>query len=208
MLQTRELAYAYLGAQPIHFPDMECPKAGRMLILGQSGKGKTTLLHLLAGLLTPSQGDVIIGGENLTKLPKSSIDRFRGNNIGLIFQRSHFVRSLNVGDNLRVASYLAGVSIEEDRIRHLLDRLNIGHKIDQSTHTLSQGEQQRVAIARALVNRPRVILADEPTSSLDDVNTNQVIELLNKEAEAEGASLIIVTHDQRLKDHFEREVAL
>jgi lipoprotein-releasing system ATP-binding protein len=208
MLQTHELSYAYSGADPIHFPDMECPEAGKMLILGQSGKGKTTLLHLLAGLLTPRNGDVIIGGENLTKLPKNAIDRFRGKNIGLIFQRSHFVKALNVGDNLRVASYLAGVPIDEDRIKNLLERLSIGHKIDKQTHNLSQGEQQRVAIARALINRPRVILADEPTSSLDDINTNQVIELLNKEAEAEGASLIIVTHDQRLKDHFERQVAL
>ena len=208
MLQTRELTYAYPGAEPIRFPDMECPEAGKMLILGQSGKGKTTLLHLLAGLLTPKYGDVIIGGEHLTKLPKSGIDRFRGRNIGLIFQRSHFVKALNVGDNLRVASYLAGVPIDEERIKSLLERLNIGNKINQRTHTLSQGEQQRVAIARALVNRPRVILADEPTSSLDDINTAQVVELLNKEAEIEGASLVIVTHDQRLKDHFERQVEL
>lgn len=208
MLETRNLTYSYPGATPITFPDILCPEGEKMLILGQSGKGKTTLLHLLAGLLTPKSGDVTVSGKSLTSLRKDQLDSFRGKNIGLIFQRSHFVKALHVGDNLRVASYLAGITVDEDRVKNLLDRLGIGHKIDQKTHTLSQGEQQRVAIARALINRPNVILADEPTSSLDDGNTGQVIDLLNTEASAEGASLIIVTHDQRLKDHFSRKVEL
>ena len=208
MLQTRDLTYAYQGAQTIPFPDMDCLDGERMLILGQSGTGKTTLLHLLAGLLTPKSGEVVVAGKPITSLRKGELDRFRGSNIGLIFQRSHFVKALTVGDNLRVASYLAGVPVDEDRIKTLLERLNIGHKIDDKPQNLSQGEQQRVAIARALINKPSVILADEPTSSLDDINTEQVLDLLTAEAEAEGASLIIVTHDQRLKDHFPKRVEL
>ncbi|MFK7969492.1 MAG: ABC transporter ATP-binding protein [Bacteroidia bacterium] len=208
MLKTEQLAYSYTGGSPLVFPDMECPTGDKMLILGQSGKGKTTLLHLLAGLLTPKAGTIRIADTVLTDLKKSELDRFRGQHIGLIFQRSHFVKALNVGDNLRVASYLAGVSVSEQRIKTLLERLGIDNKIDKPTSSLSQGEQQRVAIARALVNKPSVILADEPTSSLDDQNTEQVIDLLNKEAEAAGASLIIVTHDQRLKDHFTNSVVL
>lgn len=192
----------------MHFPDMHCAKGEQMLIIGQSGTGKTTLLHLLAGLLTPSSGEVEIAGTALTSLGLQARDRFRGKHVGLIFQRSHFVRSLTVGENLRVARYLAGEKPDEDRIKHLLDRLGMGHKIEQKTYSLSQGEQQRVAIARALVNQPQVILADEPTSSLDDVNTSQVVELLHAEAAHVGASLVIVTHDQRLKDRFTKQVVL
>ena len=178
MLKTQNLQFSYDSQHRLHFPDLHCGKGEHWLLLGQSGSGKTTLLHLLGGLLTPQGGDVIVGDTSLNSLSLSELDKFRGKNLGIIFQTPHFVRSLSVGENLMLAQKLAGVAIDRPRISHLLDRLGIGHKLNAPTNDLSQGERQRAVIARALVNRPQVILADEPTSSLDDVNTAEVIRLL------------------------------
>jgi putative ABC transport system ATP-binding protein len=208
MLYTQGLQYAYPGAKRMEFPDIHCENGEHMLIIGRSGTGKTTLLHLLAGLLSPHEGEIKIAGKDIAQMRGRALDKFRGQHIGIIFQKSHFVSALHVSDNLQLASYLAGVKEDKDRIQGLLERLNLAEKLHKKTKELSQGEQQRVAIARALLNRPDLILADEPTSSLDDENTNAVIELLEKEAELAGATLVIVTHDQRLKDRFERRVEL
>jgi putative ABC transport system ATP-binding protein len=208
MLQTTNLQYSYDNKRQLRFPDIRCGKGEHWLLLGQSGCGKTTLLHLLGGLLTPSQGDVKVGNTALNSLPSSALDKFRGKKVGIIFQTPHFVPSLKVGENLALAQQLAGVPIEKNHIRHLLERLNLGHKENSYTDALSQGEQQRVAIARALVNRPAVILADEPTSALDDHNTAEVIRLLEEQASAVEATLLVVTHDGRLKSKFSNQINL
>ncbi len=208
MLQTQSLSFAYPGATPFSFPDIDCPTGAHTLIIGESGKGKTTLLHLLAGLLSPSSGRISIEGQDIAQMSTAKLDRFRGQTIGIIFQKSHFVQSLSVGDNLGLAQYLAGLKQDPKRVKAVLDRLNIAHKFGQKTQQLSLGEQQRVAIARALINRPSLILADEPTSSLDDSNCKAVLDLLETEAAHVGASLVIVTHDQRLKDRFSKRVEL
>ncbi len=208
MLHTQGLQYTYTGGEKMAFPEISCKNGEHMLIIGSSGTGKTTLLHLLAGLLSPQKGEINIAGQDIARMRGRTLDRFRGQHIGIIFQKSHFVSSLRVADNLHLASYLAGQPEDKTRVSELLGRLNLSHKLDKKTQELSQGEQQRVAIARALINRPDLILADEPTSSLDDENTAAVIELLEKEAELAGATLVIVTHDQRLKDRFSRRVEL
>ncbi|MEL6133926.1 MAG: ATP-binding cassette domain-containing protein, partial [Bacteroidota bacterium] len=136
------------------------------------------------------------------------LDHFRGRNIGIIFQQAHFVAALTVKENLQLAQKLSGNVIDHDRIIDMLTRLGIANKAHQSTYRLSLGEQQRVAIARALINRPKLLLADEPTSSLDDFHTQEVISLLEEQAHAAGAALIIVTHDNRLKEHFSNSVEL
>jgi ABC-type lipoprotein export system ATPase subunit len=192
----------------MRFPDISCNKGEHALIIGQSGKGKTTLLHLLGGLLSPQQGHIHLAGQDLSQLNGRELDYFRGQNIGIIFQRSHFVAALSVGDNLQLARYLAGLQPDRERVQSLLDRLNLSDKYNKKPRELSQGEQQRVAIARALVNQPALVLADEPTSSLDDANTQAVIDLLETEASRVEATLLIVTHDQRLKDQFDRQVEL
>lgn len=192
----------------LQFPDIHCQKGEHWLLLGQSGSGKTTLLHLLGGLLSPNQGDISINNVDLKSLSTSNLDKFRGKNIGIIFQTSHFVKALTVQENLMLAQQLAGVAVSKTRIKELLDRLNVGHKLHSKPHQLSQGEQQRVAIARALVNQPAIILADEPTSALDDQNCDEVIQLLEEQAAAVKATLIVVTHDNRLKEKFEHKILL
>lgn len=208
MLQTSDLQYTYDGKTMLRFPDIQCRKGEHWLLLGQSGSGKTTLLHLLGGLLTAKNGAVKVADTNLEKLSSSGLDQFRGKHIGIIFQKSHFVKSLTVEENLALAQQLAGLKINRTRISELLHHLNVGHKLKSKPDRLSQGEQQRVAIARALVNQPDVILADEPTSALDDVNCNEVIQLLEREANEVGATLLVVTHDGRLKERFEKQIQL
>ncbi|MDX1940368.1 MAG: ATP-binding cassette domain-containing protein [Saprospiraceae bacterium] len=208
MLQTSDLHYSYDGKTMLRFPNINCGKGEHWLLLGQSGSGKTTLLHLLGGLLTAKNGMVQVAGTSLEKLSSSALDKYRGKHIGIIFQKSHFVKALTVEENLLLAQQLAGVKINRDRISELLNHLNVGHKLKSKPDRLSQGEQQRVAIARALVNQPDVILADEPTSALDDINCNEVIQLLEHEANAVGATLLVVTHDGRLKERFEKQINL
>jgi ABC-type lipoprotein export system ATPase subunit len=208
MLQTKQLSYAYVKAQAMRFPDIDIPSGEHWLLLGQSGSGKTTLLHLLGGLLTAKNGEVHIGDTNLSSLRGAALDRFRGQNIGIVFQKSHFVRSLNVQENLALAQNLAGLPTDNARISELLERLNLGHKLKSRTDQLSIGEQQRAAIARALVNQPKLILADEPTSALDDQNAREVAALLEEQAKAAGATLLVVTHDNRLQSHFSNQIHL
>lgn len=208
MLKSETLTYRFQSGPSLEFPDINCQRGEHWLLLGQSGSGKTTLLNLLAGLRTPNSGVVQIGDTVINKLAPSKLDKFRGQHIGIIFQQSHFIRALTVEENLALAQKLAGIPINSDKIKSLLDRLNLGHKLKSKTKDLSVGEQQRVAIARALVNEPIVILADEPTSALDDVNTSQVIQLLKEQALAANATLMIVTHDNRLKVQFEKQIQL
>ncbi len=208
MLKTKDISHTYKGQQPIRFNDIHCQPDTHWLVLGNSGCGKTTLLHMIAGLLKPTTGNVEIAGTNISALPSNQLDHFRGQKIGVVFQKPHFVRSLNVEANLMLAQYLAGIKKDKKRIESILSSLNLGHKLKSMPNELSQGEQQRVAIARAVINGPKLILADEPTSALDDENSREVINLLETQASAQQATLLIVTHDQRLKDHFPNRIQL
>jgi len=190
------------------FPEIHCQKGEHWLLLGTSGSGKTTLLQLLAGLRTPMTGEVRIGDTVMTALSHAKLDKFRGQQIGIVFQQPHFIEALNVEENLVIAQGLAGRKIDRNKIRKLVERLGMSHKLKSKTQRLSQGEQQRVAIARALVNGPAVILADEPTSALDDQNTHEVIALLEEQAQLASATLLLVTHDARLKGYFPKQIVL
>jgi putative ABC transport system ATP-binding protein len=208
MLKTKNLEFTYDGQNWLKFPDINCQEGEHWLLMGLSGSGKTTLLHLLGGLRTPKKGEIIIANTNLSTLSTSELDQFRGKQIGIVFQKAHFVRSLTVEENLKLAQKLAGQPISSTRINELLERLNVAHKLKSKTDSLSIGEQQRVAIARALVNKPNIILADEPTSALDDKHCDEVLELLETQAAQENATLLIVTHDARLKKKFKNQIIL
>lgn len=207
MLKTKSLQYQYSDGQSFKFPDISCEKRDKLLVIGSSGVGKSTLLHLLGGILNAQSGSIVLNENEMVGMGHSSLDKFRGDNIGIIFQKNHFVSSLTVLENLKIAQFFGGVE-DEKRCKELLDRLNILNKADKSINTLSEGEKQRVAIARALVNNPTLILADEPTSALDDKNCEEVIALLEEQAGAADAALVIVTHDTRLKEKVSNQITL
>lgn len=209
MIQTIDLTFRYGPEAPeMRFPDLGCAKGDRMLLLGTSGAGKTTLLHLLSGLLRPSGGEIHVDGTDIGQLSDRALDRFRGERIGVVFQRAHFVQSLTVMENLALPSFLTGKRPDVERAEAMLRDLGVGHKATCRPGDLSIGEQQRASIARALVHRPSVLLVDEPTSALDDRSTEAVISLLEQQAAEVGATLLIVTHDSRLKNRYDRRVEL
>lgn len=208
MLSTRNLSFQFSGQSVLSFPDLEIPQASHCLIIGPSGCGKTTLLHLLAGLRSPLTGNISIDNTDLTKLTSGALDQYRGKNVGIVFQTPHFVNSLNVYDNIILAAQLSGKSVNRQRVLTILERLGIQDKETKLTESLSIGEQQRVAIARALIIEPKIIFADEPTSALDDNNTKAVIDLLIEQANSSNATLIVVTHDNRLKELFSNRIEL
>lgn len=207
MLKTKELEFNYENQMFFKFQNIDLKSNENLLIIGDSGVGKTTLMHLLAGLLKSNSGSIKLFDKELNQMSSYQLDSFRKNNIGIVFQRPHFVNSLTVKENLQLAQYIANKN-DNTRIESILKNLNIFEKSDKKTNQLSQGEKQRVSIALAIVNSPKLILADEPTSSLDDNNCSKVIKLLKKQATDFGAQLIVITHDSRLKKHFKKSIEL
>ncbi len=207
MIVTKDVCFSYPNLS-FNFPDLQCLRAEALLITGKSGTGKTTFLHILSGILKPTSGAVEVGGTNIVKLSAKKLDSFRGKNIGLVLQESHFIASLSVQDNVILASWLSDKTQKAEKAQALLKELGLESQMHKKVSQLSIGQKQRVSIARALINEPQVLLADEPTSSLDDENAEIVAELLDNLSKQYNASLIIVTHDQRLKDKFEKVVEL
>ncbi|MDC0117272.1 ATP-binding cassette domain-containing protein [Flavobacteriaceae bacterium] len=207
MIITKEVEFNYDNQIFFKFQDIDLKSNENLLIIGNSGVGKTTLMHLLAGLLKSNSGSIKLFDNELSQLSSHQLDRFRKNNIGIVFQRPHFVNSLTVKENLQLAQYIANKN-DNNRIESILKNLNIFDKSNKKTNQLSQGEKQRASIALAIVNSPKLILADEPTSSLDDTNCSKVIKLLKKQATDFGAQLIVITHDSRLKEHFKKSIEL
>jgi putative ABC transport system ATP-binding protein len=202
------LARAYDSRTVVAISSWAVTAGEHSLILGPSGSGKSTLLHLIAGLLRPSRGRVLVAGQDLATLTPAELDAFRGSMIGIVLQRLHLIPALTVRDNLRLARTLARLPPDAARIDSLIADLGLGALAGARPSELSQGEAQRVAIARAVVNNPALILADEPTSALDDANCETVLALLRVQAEASGATLVIATHDARLKAHFGHRLEL
>lgn len=208
IISAENITFSYNKEQSFILPDLYCSAGSTILITGDSGKGKTTYLHILAGLLKPSTGKILIDGTDIVALSEGKNDKFRGQNIGLVFQKSHFISSLTVLENIEMASWLATGKKNTARAKKLLEQLDIKSQENKIPSQLSIGQQQRVSIARALMNEPKVLLADEPTSSLDDKNAEKVIELLTGLSKEYKAALIIVTHDNRIKERFINQLTL
>ena len=208
MIKANNISHQYKNQELIKLPDLLLEQGEEALVIGKSGCGKSTLLHILGGLLTPTNGEVSINRQSVYAISGPNLDKFRGNNIGIVFQVPHFIQSLTVKENLFLGQNLAGNSKDESKILELLTDMDVVQKIDNKINNLSQGEKQRIAIARALINEPKVILADEPTSALDDENCELVVKLLKSQAKKYNATLLIVTHDNRLNSQFERRVVL
>jgi putative ABC transport system ATP-binding protein len=202
------VARAYGSRTVVAIPAWAVVPGQHSLILGPSGSGKSTLLHLIAGLLRPSRGRVLVAGRDLAALTPAELDAFRGRTIGIVLQRLHLIPALTVCDNLRLARTLARLPPDSARIDALIANLGLSALAGARPSALSQGEAQRVAIARAVVNQPALILADEPTSALDDANCEAVLTLLRTQAEISGATLVVATHDARLKPFFGHRLEL
>jgi putative ABC transport system ATP-binding protein len=208
MIAVRGLAHRYGAVQALRLADWKVAQGERWLVLGPSGCGKSTLLHILAGLVPASEGEVEVGGENLRRLEGARLDRWRGATVGIVLQALHLVKHLSVRDNLRLAQYLARMPQDDARIADTLGALGVAEKGARRPSELSQGERQRVAIARAVVNRPKVVLADEPTANLDDAAASKVVDLLSEQAARHGATLVVATHDARVKGKFRERLEL
>ena len=208
MIAVRGLAHRYGAVEALRLSEWKVAQGERWLVLGASGSGKSTLLHALAGLIQPTEGEIEVAGENVRRLEGGRLDRWRGTTVGIVLQALHLVKHLSVRDNLRLAQYLARVPQDDARINDTLAALGVAAKAGRRATELSQGEQQRVAIARAVVNRPKLILADEPTANLDDAAAARVVDLLSEQAARHGATLVVATHDARVKGKFRERLEL
>src|SRR5258708_1858474 len=208
MFALEGIRHAYNGKEVLRLDEWSVGQGEHWLILGQSGSGKTTLLHILAGILAPSEGGVSVAGKDLGRLSASELDRFRGRHIGIVFQRLHLIPSLTVLGNLHLAQYLAGCTQDPQSAHRLLASLGLADKSHSRPQALSFGQSQRAAVARAVVNKPGLILADEPTSNLDDRRAAAALGVLLAQARACNATLVIATHDRRIKDRFEHRLTL
>jgi putative ABC transport system ATP-binding protein len=208
MVNVKGLSYSYNSQKRIDFQDFAIKAREHWLLLGESGQGKTTLLHLLGGLLKSKQGIIEVNETDITKLSETGLDHFRGKQIGFIFQKNHLISALTVEKNLLMASFLAGTKQDRERVVEVLEQLGLADKIHSKINELSQGQAQRVAIGRAIFNKPSVLLADEPTSALDDKTCGKVIHLLLDAASQNNSVLIIATHDHRLKGSVSNQMVL
>ena len=208
MFALRKVRHRYDDSVALAVDDWKVAHGEHWVVIGPSGSGKTTMLHLLAGVLRAQEGTVSVAGQDLGQLSQGALDRFRGRHIGIVLQRLHLMTTLTVAKNLLLAQYCAGLKQDRARVDEVLRDLGVADKANAYPRELSHGQAQRVAVGRAVLNRPRLLLADEPTSNLDDENCAQALDLLVKQAERCGATLLIATHDARLKARFDRQLRL
>ncbi len=199
MIVTHELRYRYPGGALLTFPDIEVPQGGVLLLRGRSGVGKSTWLALAAGLRSPSAGELAVAGQSLVALTPVQRDAWRARHIGFLPQQLHLSEALTVAGNLGLAYFAAGLPEDRAAIHAALDALGVAELAGRKPAQLSGGQAQRVALARAVLMRPQVILADEPTASLDDEAAQDALALLQATAQQAGATLVVATHDARVR---------
>ena len=208
MISVRQLAYRYPGGAELRFDDVDVAQGGLLLLRGASGSGKSTWMALAAGLLVATDGDITVAGQSLRALGKVAGDAWRARTIGFLPQKLHLSAALTVHDNLAMAQWAAGQPRDEGRIAQALTALDVQALAHRKPSQLSGGQAQRVALARAVLLIPKVILADEPTASLDDEAADASLALLRATAQRLGATLVIATHDARVNAFFKDKKGL
>ena len=198
MIHTSGLTYHYASGAELRFPDVDIAQGGVMLLKGPSGSGKSTWLALAAGLLRASGGQIVVAGQDLSALKKIATDAWRAGTIGFLPQKLHLSEALTVSGNLAMAQWAAGVPDQPGKVMEVLTSLGLSDLAQRLPRQLSGGQAQRVALARAVLLSPKVILADEPTASLDDEAATAALTLLHTSAARAGATLVIATHDSRV----------
>lgn len=191
MFSLKDVRHRYGGRTVLQLERFEAAQGEKWLVLGPSGSGKSTLLHILSGLLKPSEGTVSVARP-----------------IGIVPQKLHLIASLSVEENLLLAQYLAGARQEPARVVQVLAGVGLAERAQARPHQLSHGQAQRVAVARAVMNRPQLLVADEPTSNLDDAHCAATLGLLESQAAECGATLVVATHDARAKERFTHRLEL
>jgi putative ABC transport system ATP-binding protein len=201
MILTSQLAYAYPKGVQLSFQDVQLEQCDILVLRGNSGSGKSTWLALLAGLLTPQQGDLTVAGQRLNGMSNTARDAWRANSLGFLPQKLHLSEALTMAENLQLAYFAAGLPLNtaaKTNIESTLAALGVADFAKRKPSTLSGGQAQRVALARAVLLSPKIILADEPTASLDDDAANAALTLLQSSAARCNATLVIATHDFRV----------
>ena len=197
-LGVKNLEFKVANKTILNKQNFSVSKSKHLIISGSSGSGKTTLMNLMSGLLKPTSGFISFEDNDFSKLTEDNIDQIRSKNFGFIFQRLHLIKHLTVEQNI-----LLGLNKDQSpNIDELLDDIGLKNKHTELAKNLSFGESQRVAIARGVINNPKIIFADEPTSSLDDTNTKKVLELISTQAKKNKSSIVISSHDERVKKFF------
>lgn len=176
----------------------------QVALIGSSGGGKTTLLNIIAGILTPDSGEVVVGNTEICRLSEAGRDRFRALKIGFVFQTFNLLPAFTALENVLLGMSFSGQRADRGRARELLERVGLDHRLNHRPATLSVGEQQRVAVARALANRPILLLADEPTASVDALHQTKVLELIQDACREQNCSLLLVTHSAEVAGRFQR----
>lgn len=209
MLQLRNVTKSFVepggGRLPIlDVPEFSVARGEQLALVGQSGSGKTTLLQIIAGITRPDAGSVEVNGRDLARLPEVGRDRFRAENIGYVFQTFNLLPGFSALENVLLGMSFGSGRADRGRARQLLARVGLGARESHKPAMLSVGEQQRVSVARALANRPKLLLADEPTASVDAAHQKQIIELIRDTCREQEVSLVLVTHSPEVAGQFAR----
>lgn len=212
VLDIRDLKKSYASPEGgiqavVDVPEFSMDEGDQVALEGASGSGKTTLLNIIAGILKPDSGSVEIDGEAMSEMSEGSRDVFRGRKIGYVFQTFNLLQGFSVYENLELAMSF-GRGIDREWIDHLIERVGLKDRAKHRPGQLSVGQQQRVAVARALANRPRIVLADEPTGNLDVKNALEALELIRGICSENNAALLLVSHDRYILDAFENQKKL